>query len=130
MEIAKLAERHRSPEAAWIKNDLWNNLTDKQKKGFPPICPDFVIELRSQSDALKPLQNKMTSDPASAQDARESARMQEYLASGLKLGWLIDPQQNQVEIYRSSRDPEIMPLPTQLSGENVLPGFILNLAKF
>lgn len=104
----------RSPDAAWIQSDMWNALTDKQKKGFPPICPDFVIELRSQSDALKPLKKKM----------------QEYLASGLKLGWLINPQQNQVEIYRNSRDLEIKQLPTQLSGENILPGFILDLPEF
>ncbi|MGB5711506.1 MAG: Uma2 family endonuclease [Waterburya sp.] len=104
----------RSPDAAWIKSDRWNRLTDQQKKGFPPICPDFVIELRSQSDALKPLQ----------------AKMQEYLDSGLQLGWLIDPQHNQVEIFRSSRDSETMQLPTQLSGEKTLPGFILNLAEF
>ena len=104
----------RSPDAAWIKSDRWNQLTDKQKQGFPPICPDFVIELRSQSDALKPLQNKM----------------QEYLASGLKLGWLINPQQNLVEIYRYDQDLETRQLPTQLSGENILPGFILELPKF
>lgn len=104
----------RSPDAAWIASDRWNNLTDKQKKGFPPICPDFVIELRSQSDALKPLREKM----------------QEYLNSGLQLGWLIDPQNNQVEIYRCHQEPEIIPLPTQLLGENTLPGFILDMDKF
>ena len=74
----------RSPNAAWISHSRWNTLTDKQKKGFSPICPDFVIELRSQSDAIRPLQEKM----------------REYLDSGLKLGWLIEPQNNQAEIYR------------------------------
>lgn len=104
----------RSPDAAWIKRDRWNGLTDKQRKGFPPICPDFVIELRSPSDLLKPLQ----------------AKMQEYLASGLELGWLIDPQNNQVEIYRPNQDIEIVELPGVLQGENILPGFTLNLPSF
>ena len=104
----------RSPDAAWIEQDRWNTLTDQQKKGFPPICPDFVIELRSQSDALKPLQSKMS----------------EYLYSGLKLGWLIDPQNNQVEIYRGDRNLEIVQLPTQLLGDNILPEFILNITLF
>ncbi|AFZ36042.1 protein of unknown function DUF820 [Stanieria cyanosphaera PCC 7437] len=104
----------RSPDAAWIKNDRWNALTDKQKKGFPPICPDFVIELRSQSDALQSLQVKM----------------QEYLNSGLSLGWLIDPQNNQVFIYRLNQAVEIVQLPAKLLGENILPGFVLNLSRF
>ena len=104
----------RSPDAAWVKSSRWQTLTDKQQKGFPPICPDFVIELRSQSDALKPLQ----------------AKMQEYLTSGLQLGWLIDPQNNQAEIYRLGKDLEIVQFPTQLLGENILPGFILDVAKF
>lgn len=104
----------RSPDAAWIAKERWNILTDKDKKGFPPVCPDFVIELRSQSDALKPLQTKM----------------QEYLTSGLKLGWLIDPQSNQVEIYRSNKSSEVVKLPFRLSGENILPGFTLDLSQF
>ncbi len=104
----------RSPDVAWIKCDRWNNLTAKEKKGFPPICPDFVIELRSQSDALKPLQTKM----------------QEYLASGLNLGWLIDPQNNQVEIHRPNQDVEIIKLPSKLLGESILPGFVLDLPIF
>ncbi len=104
----------RSPDVAWIKGDRWNNLTAKEKKGFPPICPDFVIELRSQSDALKPLQTKM----------------QEYLASGLSLGWLIDLQNNQVEIYRPNQDVEIIKLPSKLLGESILPGFVLDMPIF
>ncbi|MEO0925275.1 MAG: Uma2 family endonuclease [Cyanobacteria bacterium J06643_13] len=104
----------RSPDAAWIKSDRWNALMDKQQKGFPPLCPDFVIELRSQSDALKPLQEKM----------------QEYLDSGLQLGWLIDPQNNRAEIYHPQQDVQVVELPTQLSGKDVLPGFSLKLAKF
>ena len=104
----------RSPDVAWIKCDRWNNLTAKEKKGFPPICPDFVIELRSQSDAIKPLQTKM----------------EEYLASGLSLGWLIDPQNNQVEIHRPNQDVEIIKLPSKLLGESILPGFVLDLPIF
>jgi Uma2 family endonuclease len=99
----------RSPDAAWVKLDRWEALTPKQRTGFPPICPDFVIELRSASDRLKPLQ----------------AKMQEYLDNGLLLGWLIDPQKQQVEIYRQNRSIEIVPMPATLSGEDILPGFTL-----
>jgi len=99
----------RSPDAAWVALDRWNALTLEQQRGFPPLCPDFVMELRSVSDRLQPLQTKM----------------QEYLSNGLRLGWLINPQNEQVEIYRPQQPPEIVPLPTTLSGEDVLPGFEL-----
>jgi Uma2 family endonuclease len=99
----------RSPDAAWVKLERWDSLTQEQQEKFPPICPDFVLELRSRTDRLKPLQQKM----------------QEYLASGLQLGWLINPQDNQVEIYRPNRAPEILSGPVTLSGEEILPGFIL-----
>ena len=102
---------NRSPDAAWIELERWQTLTQKQQESFPPICPDFVIELRSRTDSIKPLQEKM----------------QEYLDSGLKLGWLINDQQKIVEIYRRDRAVEIVKLPTRLSGEKVLPGFILDL---
>ncbi|MDJ0661165.1 MAG: Uma2 family endonuclease [Crocosphaera sp.] len=104
----------RSPDVAWISNQRWNSLTLEEKEKFAPICPDFVIELRSRTDALNQLQTKM----------------QEYLNSGLKLGWLIDPQNQKVEIYRQNQPVEILSLPTLLSGENILPGFSLELAKF
>lgn len=104
----------RSPDAAWILLERWNTLTPEQQEKFPPICPDFVIELRSRTDSLEPLQQKM----------------QEYLNSGLKLGWLINPQQQQVEIYRSNQAVEILQLPTTLSGENILPEFTLELPRF
>lgn len=94
----------RSPDAAWVSLEKWEKLTSKEKEGFPPICPDFVIELRSKSDRLKPLQEKM----------------QEYLDSGLKLGWLINPQQKQVEIYRENQSVEVVDMPVNLSGEDVL----------
>ncbi len=99
----------RSPDAAWIANGRWNALTPEEQKKFPPLCPDFVIELRSESDRLKPLQDKM----------------QEYLASGLRLGWLINPQARKVEIYRPNQGVELVNFPATLSGEDVLPGFIL-----
>lgn len=101
----------RSPDAAWVKLSRWTQLTPTQQKKFPPLCPDFVIELRSESDRLKPLQQKM----------------QEYLASGLQLGWLINPQGNTVEIYRPNHEIEIINLPATLSGEDVLPGFTLTI---
>ncbi|MDJ0617241.1 MAG: Uma2 family endonuclease [Calothrix sp. MO_192.B10] len=101
----------RSPDAAWIKLDRWEALTPEEQEKFPPICPDFVIELRSRTDALKPLQEKM----------------QEYLNSGLRLGWLINPQDEQVEIYRLNQEVEIVSFPVTLSGEDVLTGFVLNL---
>ena len=101
----------RSPDAAWIKLERWDSLTPEQQEKFPPICPDFVIELRSRTDRLKPLQ----------------AKMQEYLGSGLRLGWLINPQDQQVEIYRLGQDVEILAYPATLSGEDVLPEFILTV---
>ncbi|TAE60153.1 MAG: Uma2 family endonuclease [Nostocales cyanobacterium] len=101
----------RSPDAAWIKKERWEALTPEQKRKFPPIAPDFVIELRSATDNLESLRSKM----------------QEYLDAGVKLGWLINPQQQQAEIYRLGKDVEIRNLPTELSGEDILPGFILNL---
>ena len=104
----------RSPDVAWIANERWESLSIKEKEKFAKICPDFVIELRSRTDSLSQLQEKM----------------QEYLNSGLRLGWLIDPQNQQVEIYRQNQSVEIVSLPTSLSGENVLPGFILELPVF
>ncbi|MBP0030698.1 Uma2 family endonuclease [Roseofilum reptotaenium CS-1145] len=101
----------RSPDAAWIPLEKWEVLTPEQQEKFPPICPDFVIELRSPSDSLKRLQDKM----------------QEYMDNGTQLGWLINPQNRQVEIYRQGQDKQTVDHPPTLSGENVLPGFVLNL---
>ena len=101
----------RSPDAAWIPIDKWNSLTPKQQQKFPPICPDFVIELRSPSDALKPLQEKM----------------QEYIDNGTRLAWLINRKDRQVEIYRRGQSKEVLEFPMTLSGEDVLPNFLLNL---
>ena len=104
----------RSPDVAWVKSDRWESLTLEEQEKFPPLCPDFVIELRSRTDSLNQLQEKM----------------QEYLDSGLQLGWLINPQAQEVEIYRPNQAVEIVQLPTTLSGENVLPGFILDISLF
>ncbi|HEY9810242.1 MAG TPA: Uma2 family endonuclease [Halomicronema sp.] len=104
----------RSPDAAWIKRQRWEALPPEQKRKFPPIAPDFVIELRSETDSLKMLREKM----------------QEYMEAGVQLAWLINPQQQQVEIYRPQKEIEIRNLPTELSGENVLPDFNLNLSLF
>lgn len=104
---------NRSPDVSWVRRDRWNELTEQQRQGFVPLCPDFVVELRSNSDRLPQLQ----------------AKMREYLENGASLGWLIDPQNQQVEIYRSSRDREVLNNPTYLSGETILPGFVLDLSR-
>ncbi|PMB50880.1 hypothetical protein CEN40_00655 [Fischerella thermalis CCMEE 5205] len=104
----------RSPDVAWIRRERWEALTPEQRRKFPPIAPDFVIELRSATDDLEMLRSKM----------------QEYLDAGVQLAWLINPQQQQVEIYRPAKDVEVRNLPTELSGENILPGFSLNLADY
>ncbi len=101
----------RSPDAAWISLARWNRLSNDQKKTFPPICPDFIVELRSPSDNLKDLRDKM----------------QEYIDNGVLLAWLLDPMRKVVEIYRIGQSPEVLQNPTQLSAENVLPGFVLDL---
>jgi Uma2 family endonuclease len=104
----------RSPDVAWIANERWEALPREEQEKFARICPDFVIELRSRTDSLSQLQ----------------AKMQEYLDSGLRLGWLIDPISQQVAIYRQNQEVEIVSLPTTLSGEYVLPGFTLELPIF
>ena len=101
----------RSPDASWVKLERWQALTPAQRQKFPPLAPDFVVKLRSATDELKPLQNKM----------------QEYQDNGVSLGWLIDPQNQQVEIYRQGQDVEVVRSPTTLSGEDVLPEFVLVL---
>ncbi|MFK0732673.1 MAG: Uma2 family endonuclease [Gloeotrichia echinulata GP01] len=101
----------RAPDVAWVQLARWQNLSQREREGFPPICPDFVIELRSRSDRLKPLQEKM----------------QEYIVCGLRLGWLINQQDKQVEIYRAGQPVEVVAIPIELSGEGVLPGFTLVL---
>lgn len=103
----------RSPDVAWITNDRWNTLTPEDQERFPPIVPDFVIELRSRPDDIEDLE----------------AKMQEYLENGVRLGWLIDPMTRQVQIYRQGQPVETLQNPTTLSGETVLPEFVLNLSR-
>jgi Uma2 family endonuclease len=102
---------NRSPDASWIPLEKWQNLTKEEKEKFIPLCPDFIIELRSKNDELKSLQEKM----------------KEYIENGTKLGWLINPQDKKVEIYREDKTVEILEHPLSLSGENILPNFVLNL---
>jgi len=104
----------RSPDVAWVKKDRWEALTPEQQNKFPPLCPDFVLELLSPSDYL----------------ATTQAKMQEYQVSGLQLGWLLNSQDQQVEIYRANQTVEILSKPKELSGENILANFMLNLAWF
>jgi Uma2 family endonuclease len=104
----------RSPDVAWVAQNRWLSLTPEQRKKFPPIAPDFVIELRSESDDLATLQ----------------AKMQEYLENGVQLGWLLNPQDQQAEIYQAGCATRVLELPSQLLGETVLPGFTLDVPRF
>jgi Uma2 family endonuclease len=101
---------NRSPDASWVKKERIVVLNPDPAK-FLPMAPDFVVELRSASDSLETLQQKM----------------QEYIGCGVRLGWLIDPQNQQVEIYRIGQKVEVLESPLSLSGEDVLPGFVLDL---
>jgi Uma2 family endonuclease len=103
----------RSPAVSWVEKSRWSALTPEQREKFIPLCPDFVIELVSPSDSLKKTQEKM----------------QEYMENGCRLGWLINRKKREVEIYRPGQDVEVLQSPLTLSGENVLPGFVLNLQK-
>ncbi len=104
----------RSPDVSWVSNERWDALSESQKKEeFSPISPDFVVELRSSSDSLQKLREKM----------------QEYIDNGVRLGWLVDSTTKRVEIYRLGQDVEVLESPAMLSGEDVLPEFVLNLDK-
>ncbi len=108
---------YRCPDVAWVALARWQALTLEDRRKFPPLCPDFVIELRSESDRLVDLQQKM----------------QEYQDNGVQLGWLIDPFTPLVEIYRQGQGPERLTFtathPPQLSGESILPGLVLDLTE-
>jgi Uma2 family endonuclease len=104
---------NRSPDAAWVDKQRWDALTLEQQETFAPICPDFVLELRSKTDSLEKLQ----------------AKMREYIENGAGLGWLIDRKNQRVEIYRRGRNVEVLDHPVSLSGEDVLPGFVLDLTE-
>ena len=103
----------RSPDLAWVKRSRWDALTREQQEEFPPLCPDFVAEIRSPSDSLRVLR----------------AKMEEYLANGALLGWLIDPLEKKLYVYRPSAEVCCLDDPTTVSGDPVLPGFVLDLGR-
>lgn len=102
----------RSPDASWLPAAEWEALSSEKRQEFLPLCPSFVIELRSRTDRLSTVQEKM----------------REYRDNGARLGWLIDPQSRRVEIYRPGQEVEILDSPASISGEDVLPGFTLSLS--
>jgi Uma2 family endonuclease len=102
----------KSPDAAWVELSRWELVSKEERKKFALLVPDFVIELRSETDRLPPLQSKMV----------------EYRDNGVRLGWLINPRDREVEIYRLDCDVEVLADPLTLSGEAVLPGFTLDLS--
>jgi Uma2 family endonuclease len=102
----------RSPDVAWVRRTRLAALTAEQKERFLPLCPDFVIELLTPSDSIQMTQEKMG----------------EYIANGVELGWLIDPAQRRVSVYRPGAAAETLDNPSRLSGDPVLPGFVLDLA--
>jgi len=103
----------RSPDASWVSPERWEALTPEEQEGFAPICPEFVVELRSKSENMEPLR----------------AKMREYMDNQARLGWLIDRKNRKVEIYRQGRDVEVLDNPSTLSGEDVLPGLVLDLTE-
>jgi Uma2 family endonuclease len=101
----------RGPDASWMTRARWDALPKQEREKFSHICPDFVVELRSKNDDMSKLREKM----------------EEYIAQGIKLGWLINPRGGIVEIYRPSQPVEVLERPATLSREDVLPGFVLDL---
>jgi Uma2 family endonuclease len=101
----------RSPDVCWVRNERWNALTAEEQEEFPPLCPDFVVELRSRTDKLDILM----------------AKMDEYIANGAQLGWLIDPLERKVHIYRADASAEILNNPPTVSGKPLLQGFVLDV---
>ncbi|QIZ73003.1 Uma2 family endonuclease [Oxynema aestuarii] len=104
---------NRSPDLAWVKVERWDGLTATEKEKFPPLAPDFVLELKSPTDHLSTLQ----------------AKLEEYIENGVKLAWLIDRETNRVEVYRPGRDKQVFEKPATLSGEEILPGFVLSFEE-
>jgi Uma2 family endonuclease len=103
----------RSPDASWIRRERYDALTPEEQEKFSPICPDFVVELRSRTDGLAELQ----------------AKMEEYIASGAQLGWLIDPQEKRIHVYRPQAQVETLESPDSVAGDPVLAGFVLDLQE-
>jgi Uma2 family endonuclease len=102
----------RSPDASWIRRERWDALTAQQQKKFAPLAPDFVAELRSETDRLAQLR----------------AKMQEYADNGVRLGWLVDPVERRVEVYRPGQPPAVLDNPPAVAADPELPGFTLDLA--
>jgi Uma2 family endonuclease len=103
----------RAPDASWVRKDRWDTLTDTQQESAPPLCPDFVLELMSRTDRLRPLQEKMA----------------EYLETGAQLGWLIDPYKKRVYVYRSGFQMQRLDNPDAVEGDPILKGFVLKLSE-
>lgn len=103
----------RSPDAAWVRRERWEALTEEEQEGFAPLCPDFVIELRSRSDNVPPLESKMV----------------EYIANGTSMAWMLDQLRMRVYIYRADQQPEVLEDPKTIAGDPLLPGFVLNLRE-
>ena len=103
----------RSPDAAWIAWSRWNALSEADKKRFSPICPEFVIELRSETDGLAELQNKM----------------REWVENGAEVAWLIDPSRKTVEVYRAGREVEVVEGGSAVEGDGPVAGFVLELGR-
>lgn len=103
----------RSPDASWVMRSRLADLTAQQKQKFLPLCPDFVVELRSSSDRLADLQ----------------AKMDEYIANGACLGWLIDPTSREIHVYQPGYGPILLADPTIVAGDPILPGFALDMAS-
>lgn len=101
----------RAPDASWVKRVRWEELTPEQRRKFVPLVPDFVMELRSPSDRLEDMQ----------------AKMEEYRSVGVPLGWLIDPEERRVHVYRPDRPPEVLDDPDRVEADPELPGFFLDL---
>lgn len=103
----------RAPDASWLRRERWEALTPDQRRKFLPLSPDFLVEVLSPTDSL----------------AETRRKMEEYIQSGSRLGWLINPRRKQVEVYRPGQEVEVLDSPVSISGEDVLPGFMLNLAE-
>ena len=101
----------RSPDASWVRRQRWEALSEEEREQFPPLAPDFVVELRSKTDSIEDLR----------------AKMREYIQNGSQLGWLIDPYARRVEVYRPGHEPLILDNPPTLSADPELPGFVLDL---
>jgi len=103
----------RSPDLSWINSEKWNAIPKAKRKKFAPVCPDFVVELRSETDSLTKLKDKM----------------EEYIENGASLAWLIDAEKRKVYVYRPNAEVETLENPLEISGEPLLQGFVLNLKE-